>query len=288
MVNVRNIRKSICEIARYLIMNDLTDLSGGNISVRDNNKVYVNERFSGPRYQWLIEEDQIIVTDICKMPLIGDVNMITREASTHYAIYQAFPDINAVIHCHPIFMMTFGAAHMNIPPIGEGARVIFEGLPITNIEESVPSSQEQAERVVENFKKRREKNPKAGLICNIPFHGVFSAGKDINEALLFVDTANTCARLITYRQIMFGNNPKADLSIHKEFTKEEFATMNIFKEVCKPGYIYTDPFGNEAVYKGFQESNKDEDKKLKFDGKNYKKIVETVTKSVLEKLKNKY
>ena len=93
MVDTKKIRKSICEIARYLIDKDLTDLSGGNISVKDNNKIYINERMSGPNYQWQIEEDSIIVTDICKIPLIGDVDLITREASTHYLIYQTFEEL---------------------------------------------------------------------------------------------------------------------------------------------------------------------------------------------------
>jgi len=248
MVDIKKIRKSICQTAEYLINKDLTDLSGGNISVRDKNRIYINERLSGPNYQWKIEEDSIIVTDICKIPVIGDDDLITREASTHYLIYQTFPEINAIIHCHPLFMMVFGAAHMDIPSVTEGSRVILGDQPITNIEESIPSSQDQAEKVVDNFKRRRLKDPNAALICNIPFHGMFTAGQNLNDALVYADIANNCAKLLIYRQLMFGNDPSADLSIRKHFTREDFSTMDIFKEVCKPGYVYEDTSGQRTIY----------------------------------------
>jgi hypothetical protein len=42
-----------------------------------------------------------------------------------------------------------------------------------------------------------------------------------------------------YVQDMDGNNPEADLSIRTNFTREDFGTMNDFKEVADLGYSYT-------------------------------------------------
>lgn len=252
MVDTRKIRKSICEIARLIYEKELTDLMGGNYSVRDGNMIYINERLSGPRFQWEVDEDSIIVTDICKIPVIGDVNMVTREANTHYMIYQKFPDVKAIIHCHPLFPVVFASAHMPIPSVTEGARVIFGDQPVTPIDETVPSSKIQAERVTENFENRRKIDKNTPLICTVPFHGVFAAGKDLNEALVFVDALNNCAQMLIYRQLMFGNNPEADLSIRTHFKREDFDTMNDFKEVAEPGYRYKDAFGNETVYNGYK------------------------------------
>jgi L-fuculose-phosphate aldolase len=248
MVDLKNIRKSICEIGKLLYEKELTDSSGGNISVRDGDKIYISPRKAGSNHQWNIEEDSIIVTDLCKVPVTGDANMVSREASTHYFIYQNFSDIGSVIHAHPLFLMVFSAAHMDLPAISEGTRAILGEQPVTNIEESIPGSNEQGMRIVENFMNRRRIDPGCPLICGIPFHGTFAAGKNINDAFIYTEIANNCARILVYRQIMFGNNVKADFSIHKRFTKEDFATIDKSKEVCKPGFVYRDAFGKETIY----------------------------------------
>ena len=73
MADLKNIRKSISQIAKLLYDKDLTDSCGGNISVRDGDKIYITPRRSGESHQWVVEEDAIIVTDLCKVPLIGDI-----------------------------------------------------------------------------------------------------------------------------------------------------------------------------------------------------------------------
>ena len=270
MTNTRNIRKSICEIGKMLFDRELTDSSGGNISVRDGDKVYINPKRTGHDKQWQLEEDDIIVTDMCKVPVIGDFDSISRESATHYYIYHNFPDVGAVIHGHPIFIMTFGAAHMDLPAISEGTRAILGEQPITNVPEVLPGSTEQAEEVIKNFQRRREIDSEAPLICSLPYHGTFAAGGDINDAFMYTEVANNCAKILVYRQSMFGNDPKADFSIHRRFTKEEIASINESKDVCETGFVYRDAFGNETVYGNGQASNSD--------------MVQKITEEVLKKL----
>ena len=64
MANIKNIRKSICEIGKLLYDRELVDSSGGNISVRDGDKIYVSPRRTGHDNQWKMEEDSIIVNDL--------------------------------------------------------------------------------------------------------------------------------------------------------------------------------------------------------------------------------
>jgi L-fuculose-phosphate aldolase len=276
MVDIRNIRKSICEIGKILFDRELTDSSGGNISVRDGNQVYISPRRSGHDNQWSIQEDSIIVTDLCRVPVTGSIDNVTREASTHYYIYQNFPDAGAIIHSHPLYLMVFGAAHMDLPAITEGTRAIIGEQPITSIEESVPGSREQAERIVENFKNRRKIESNAPLVCNIPFHGSFFVGANLNDAFLYNEVANNCAKILIYRQMMFGNNKDADFTVHAKFTKEDFATVNMTKEVCQPGYVYKDAFGNLTTYgnPGIKDASSDPN------------LVEKITQEVLNKLRN--
>jgi L-fuculose-phosphate aldolase len=277
MVNINNIRRSLCEIGKLLYVRQYIDASGGNISVRDGDKVYITPRLSGENHQWSIDEDSIIVTDLCKVPLIGDEEKITREASSHYLIYQNFADIGAIVHAHPPYMMSFGAAHMDLPAISEGTRCVLGEQPITNIEESVPGSMQQGERVVENFKKRRKSDTQAPLICGIPFHGIFAAGPDLNQAFLYTEVAEIGAKIIINRQIMFGNDPKADFSIHQRVSKEDVASISITKPVCEPGYKYKDAFGNSTTFKNDSPGNINADPDL----------IKKITEEVLRQLKNR-
>ncbi|MFC2144781.1 class II aldolase/adducin family protein [Actinomycetota bacterium] len=279
MVDIKNIRKSIRQIGKLLFDRELVDSSGGNISVRDGDKIYVSPRRTGHDNQWEIDEDSIIVTDLCRVPVLGEADAVSREASTHYYIFQNFPDVGAVIHAHPIHIMSFGAAHMDLPAISEGTRAILGNEPITNVDEVLPGSREQAAAVVANFNNRRKKDPTTPLICGLPYHGTFAAGGNLNDAYLYTEVANNCAKILINRQIMFGNDPKADFSVHKQFTKEDFYTIDQTKEICDPGFVYRDAFGKETIY------NSQEKKET--DYKSQSSLIDKITEEVLKKLNNK-
>lgn len=249
MPDLSNIRKSICKISKLIYEKDLTDSCGGNISVRDGNKIFITQKRSGETFQWEIEEDSIIVTDLCGIPIHGDIENISRESIIHYSIYQNFPDINAVFHTHPFNIMVFGAAHLEIPAVSEAVRHFLGEYPVTCIEETVPGSLEMAKKVIENFKERRRHNPPTpALLCNLPFHGVFVASKEINHTFITLESAERNARMIIQRKLMFENNAKADLSIHKKLTFEERESIENVKELCEPGFKYIGPFGEETTY----------------------------------------
>lgn len=278
MVDIKNIRKSICTVGKLLFDRGLTDSSGGNISVRDNDKIYITPKSSGFDYQWSIEEDQIIVTDLCKMPIFGDPENVSRESVTHYYIYQNFPEVNAIIHAHPVFFNSFNSAHMSLPAVNEGTRLIIGDQPITNIDESIPCSAEQAEKIINNFRQRKKIDPNAALICGIPFHGSFAAGPNLNHAFVYTESANVCAKTIIYRKLMFEGVPEADFSIHKKFTKQEIESVEESKEVCQPGFKYKDASGNIVTY--------DRERRIDLKQENTDLgIIDRITKEILENIK---
>ena len=139
------VRNSICRIAKLIYDKDLSDASGGNVSVRDKDKIYITPRRAGENSQFEIEPNSIIVTDLCAVPVSGNIKEISREALIHYYIYQNFPDINAVFHAHPFFIMVFGSAHKDIPTVSEATRNYLGEEPISCIEEVVPGSTEMAD-----------------------------------------------------------------------------------------------------------------------------------------------
>jgi L-fuculose-phosphate aldolase len=243
------VRNSICRIAKLIYDKDLSDACGGNVSVRSRDKIYITTRRSGENNQFEIEPHSIVVTDLCAVPVSGDIREISREALIHYHIYQNFSDINAVFHAHPFYIMVFGSAHRDIPTVSEATRNYLGEEPISCIDEVVPGSTKMAEKVIENFRKRRKSNPPTpALLCNLPFHGVFVASKNINHAFITLESAERNAKMLSYRKLVFGNDREVDFSIHKRLTNEERDSIEEIEEVCKPGFTYRDANGNVTTY----------------------------------------
>jgi len=250
MVDLKKIKRSICQIGKHLFEKELTDSAGGNISIRHENKIYISPRRAGADHQWLIDEDSIIVTDICKIPILGKSEEISREAYAHYNIYQNFPDVNGIIHAHPFFIGVFGSAHMDLEVLTVPSRNILGDQPIQVIKESLPGSVILAKRVISNFKHRRKIDSNAALICIIPFHGIFAAANDLNKAFLYVDIANINAKTLIYREIMFGNDKNKKFSVFERYSKDDILSIEKVKDVSKSGYSYQDAFGNKTTYLG--------------------------------------
>ncbi len=61
MTDTKNIRRSICEIGRILFDRELTDSSGGNISIREGDKVYISPRRTGPEAMGVLKDLKIQV-----------------------------------------------------------------------------------------------------------------------------------------------------------------------------------------------------------------------------------
>lgn len=93
-------REEIVEVGKLIYERGLVQMSGGNISMRDPETNLVAIKPSGGQYIHMKPEDIIIVD------LDGNVVEGSRkpsiETAMHTGIYKARPDINAIVHCHPI------------------------------------------------------------------------------------------------------------------------------------------------------------------------------------------
>ena len=45
-------RAHICEIGRLMYDRRLTDSAGGNVSIRQGNRIYCSPRYAGSRWRW--------------------------------------------------------------------------------------------------------------------------------------------------------------------------------------------------------------------------------------------
>ncbi len=107
------IEQAASEIAAFmqrLYIQKLTTTSGGNLSIRVGERVFISP--SG------IDKGNLKPEDIGIMDMDG--NIIGKpfkpsiESGMHLSIYKARPNINAIVHAHPVNACTFAATDLKI------------------------------------------------------------------------------------------------------------------------------------------------------------------------------
>lgn len=166
-----NYKAFLVESGKRMLHSGLTVETWGNISVRDPETGFIYLTPSGMPYDTLTEDD-IVVMDIDGNRIEGE-RRPTIECAMHLGIMKNRPDVNAIIHTHPIYSQIFALLHENIPPvIDEAAQVLGEDVCVT--EYAIPGSSEMAENVISTLGN--------GAACLVANHGAVCVGKDMDTA----------------------------------------------------------------------------------------------------------
>lgn len=189
----KDIRMQIVEIGRLMYDRHLTDSAGGNISVRDGERVYITPRYAGSKQRWQLAPEDIMVVDLEGKLLEENPHQLSRESRMHLAIYRTFPLAGAVIHGHPQNIMVFAAAEKSIPPVIDVARKFGVVRPIPW---TPAHSEELALKVVETLKPEREALEKHALAVILPRHGIIVAGRDLSDAYDSLERIENNARCV--------------------------------------------------------------------------------------------
>ena len=190
-----------------------TGNDGGDISLRDPETGYIyicpraNERHVVPNWGMVSPQD-IVVVDIEGNVLEDTWMLPTVEASMHYKIYKARPEINAIVHSHAVFSSVVAAVGENIPPcLIEAA---FIGGEVVCAEYGKVGSQLLADNIVRALGDKK----KAALLRN---HGAVAIGKTMREAFTVSDYMEKIAKVAMYAKAM-GSRP---VSLDVEDIKDE-------------------------------------------------------------------
>lgn len=104
-------KKDLIKQAKYLASKNLTAGSGGNISSKVGDKILISK--AGSLFSDLKEED-ICVID--KNGKVFEGEKPSSETPMHLAIYKSRPDVNSVIHFHPIYATVYAVANKTMLP----------------------------------------------------------------------------------------------------------------------------------------------------------------------------
>ncbi len=176
----------LIRIGKELYRRGLTSSTGGNISVRCGDRVYITRSRSSLGF--LKREDILEVS--AKDGSYRGNGRPSSELPLHLGIYRSM-DVLAIIHAHPPFSIAYLKEGMKISPVGTEGRMILrnfkvlpgEGFNIVNVDE-----------VVEALKE-----------CPITFvsnHGSVAVGRSLLEAFELTDLLESEIKVLTLRKLL--------------------------------------------------------------------------------------
>lgn len=150
----------------------LTVETWGNISIRDPESQLVYITPTALPYNSLTKDDVLV------LELDGNIvegkRKPTIERDLHLGIMRNRPEINAVVHTHPVYSSIFGVLHEEIPPVIDEAAQIM-GCCVKVTEYALPGSPDLAKNCIEAIGGK-------GRACLLANHGAVCIGADIDAA----------------------------------------------------------------------------------------------------------
>lgn len=185
----RAIPEQIAYVGRLMFQRHLTDIAGGNISVREGNTIYCTPRFAGSKWHWELYPQDIVIGPLDTDELLHNPSF-SREGLSHLWVYRSYPEVHAIIHAHPFYIMPFCAIERPIEPVLLSTEKIGT---ISFIPHLPQYSQAQAESIVDHLQDKRDIMESFAAAVLLPRHGIFVAGKDLWSTLDALERINTNA-----------------------------------------------------------------------------------------------
>ena len=185
-------RDQIVLVIGRIYSRGLTTTSGGNISIKDENgDIWVTPS--------AVDKGSLTAADIICVKKDGSIAGLHKPSSEfpfHKAIYDARPDIKAVIHAHPPALVSFSIVRQipNTHIISQAKHVCGA---IGYAEYRLPGSAALGGVIADEFTRGN-----MGVIMEN--HGTVVGGSDLSDAFARFETLEFCARTILFSR-MVGN-----------------------------------------------------------------------------------
>ncbi|MCL2717667.1 MAG: L-ribulose-5-phosphate 4-epimerase [Lachnospiraceae bacterium] len=180
---LEGLKKQVYEANLLLPKYKLITFTWGNVSGIDRDKGLVVIKPSGIEYDNMTAADMVVV-DLCGNIIDGKLKP-SSDTPTHLALYQAFPEIGAVVHTHSRWATIFAQAKRSIPPLGTTHADYFHGqIPctrlMTDFEITDQYEYNTGKVIIETFASLNPVHIPAVLVAS---HGPFTWGMNPKEAV---------------------------------------------------------------------------------------------------------
>ena len=195
-----SLREEVAKSATTYFEKGLTPgWDAGDTSLRDpeTELIYILPQPSErqPIINWsYIKSEDVAVIDMQGNVVDDSGNYPTVEAPMHIRIYEARPDVNAIVHSHAEWSQIFAAVRKNIPPPTIDAFHQLGG-EVVCAEFGRVASEELAKNIV----KALGKNRYAALMAG---HGAACVGRDFAQAFLVAELLERTAKQVIFAQLV--------------------------------------------------------------------------------------
>jgi len=166
-MNEADARRTLCDACLRLYSKDLLVSAGGNVSIRVDDGFLITP--SGRNKGSLTPEDMV------KMSMLGKVvgkGKPSIEYKFHLSLYNLRNDVNAIVHCHPVYCTALAVKGEKLRTDLTPEGVILLG-DVPNVPYRTPGSDELVQEV------EKISRSAAAIMQN---HGAVTQGKTMEEA----------------------------------------------------------------------------------------------------------
>lgn len=149
-----------------------------------------------------VTKDEIIKVDVDGKVLEGDYKP-SKETGFHTGIYRKKPEVNAVAHLHPPYIIAFATEKGSLPLVTVTSRANLKD--IQTVESFPAGSKGLAESVINSCVNSEETN-----VILMKEHGMISMGKSLNEAYFLADIVEDTAKVALYMSLLNKGSENSD------------------------------------------------------------------------------
>lgn len=195
-------RDQLVAIMNRIYHNGMTTLSGGNLSIKDDNgDIWITP--SG------IDKGKLTARDMMCIKSDGTVEGPHKPSSEfpfHRAIYRLRPDLNAIVHAHPPALVSFSIVR-EVPD----TRIIPQANrlcgPVGYAPYALPGSEKLGENIAQTFAEGYN-------IVILENHGMAAAGATLLDAFHRLETLDFCARTLIRARALGQVNTLAEPALN--------------------------------------------------------------------------
>ncbi|MBN1193042.1 MAG: class II aldolase/adducin family protein [Coriobacteriia bacterium] len=176
----REIIRQFRDIGRDVFVSGLTTSHGGNMSVRDGERIIITRRGS---MLGRLTDDDLIETGM--EPSAAD-DRCSREIVVHRAIYAA-TEARAIVHAHPVHTIARSFACDSIVPEDSEGLFVLGDVPVVEAATTIASA-EAAEVLARALG--------SAPVAVLRTHGPFATGATLEEAFMHVSVLEASAAVL--------------------------------------------------------------------------------------------
>jgi L-fuculose-phosphate aldolase len=175
-------KENVARFMRRLYKQKLTSVSGGNVSLRVDDKILITPSQTD---KGRIKPEEIGILTIDGKNLTPSLKP-SMESKMHLTIYNKNKRVKAIVHAHPVFATSFGISHKEIKTNLAGEARAVLGVPVF-AQYALMGTQQLADAVA-----------KASLSSNVIImenHGILTTGENLLQAYDRMEVLEASAKM---------------------------------------------------------------------------------------------